>query len=142
MAEKSGLKTKRFQVVNEGFLCGHCGAEVPPTAQTTPRNHCPRCLWSMHVDRNPGDRANPCRGMMRPIGIYTHTKKQYVILHQCVKCGERVRSKAILRDTNAADDFDIILELSGKPINEARPLPPHMRKKKLRSQTLEARRQK
>jgi len=123
------LKTKLFQVVNEGFTCGHCGEGVLPTSQTTPRNHCPHCLWSMHVDINPGDRANRCRGMMRPIGIYTHSKKEYVILHQCMRCGERVRSKAILKDENAADDFDLIVELAGKPIHEKHPLPPYMKSK-------------
>lgn len=121
------LQTKRFKVVNEGFTCGHCGRQVPPTAQTTPRNHCPFCLWSAHVDINPGDRANPCRGLMRPIGIYTHTKKDYVILYLCERCGERSKSKAILEDDNAADNFDLLIELSGRPINEARPLPPHMK---------------
>lgn len=129
------LETKRFRVLNEGFVCGHCGAEVPPTAQTTPRNHCPFCLWSRHVDISPGDRANPCRGMLRPIGIYTHTKKEYVILQQCVKCGARAKSRAILSDGNAADDFNVILELAGKPIEEERPLPPYMRsrRKKMKS---------
>ena len=121
------LEEKKFKVVNEGFTCDNCGADVPPTAQTTPRNHCPFCLWSKHVDINPGDRANPCRGMLRPIGIYTHTKKEYVILYQCVKCAERVKSKAILKDGNAADDFDLITELAGRPIEEERPIPPHMR---------------
>lgn len=120
------LEKKRFTIINEGFLCANCGAEVPPTAQTTPRNHCPFCLWSKHVDINPGDRANACRGMLRPIGIYTHTKKEYVILYQCVKCAERVKSKAILADGNAADNFDIIMELAGRPIEEKRPIPPHM----------------
>jgi DNA-directed RNA polymerase subunit RPC12/RpoP len=120
------LQTKRFQVVNEGFTCGHCGREVPPTAQTTPRNHCPHCLWGRHVDVNPGDRANRCKGMMRPIGIYTHGRKEYVILHQCMRCGERVRAKAIMSDTNAADDFDLIVELAGRPIHEDRPIPPHL----------------
>ncbi len=120
------LQTKKFKVVNEGFVCGHCGREVPPTSGTTPRNHCPFCLWSMHVDVNPGDRANPCRGLMRPIGIYTHTKKSYVILHQCRRCAARVKAKAIMADGNASDDFDVILELSGKPIDEKHPVPPHM----------------
>ena len=120
------LPTKRFTVVNEGFTCGHCGREVPPTAGTTPRNHCPFCLWCRHLDINPGDRANPCRGLMRPIGIYTHSKKSYVILHQCERCAARVKAKAILSDANASDDFAIILELSGKPIDEERPVPPHM----------------
>jgi len=127
------LKTKRFKVVNEGFICDYCGRRVPPTSGTTPRNHCPYCLWSKHVDINPGDRANPCKGMLRPIGIYTHTKKEYVILHQCQRCGERVRSKAILEDANASDDFDIILELSGRPIDEKRPIPPHLMRRKKRN---------
>lgn len=120
------LQVKRFQVINESFICGHCGKEVPPTAQTTPRNHCPFCLWSRHLDINPGDRANPCKGLLRPIGIYTHTKKAYIILHQCERCGERVRAKAILHDDNAADDMDLIIELAGKPIHEDRPIPPHL----------------
>ena len=64
---------------------------------------------------------------MRPIGIYTHTKKDYVILYLCERCGERSKSKAILEDDNAADNFDLLVELSGRPINEARPLPPHMK---------------
>ncbi len=126
------LQEKRFRVVNEGFLCEQCGREVPPTAQTTPRDHCPFCLWSKHVDIDPGDRANPCRGSLRPIGVYTDTKKEYVILFQCQRCAARVRSKAILADENAADDFDRIIELAGKPINEKRPIPPHMRRKKKR----------
>lgn len=113
------LQTKRFKVVNDGFVCSNCGKEVPPTAGTSPRNHCPHCLWCMHVDVNPGDRANRCRGLMRPIGIYTHTKKEYVILHECLKCGARVKAKALLRDANAPDDFDVILELSGRPIDES-----------------------
>lgn len=123
------LETKKFRVVNEDFVCAHCGRDVPPTRGTTPRNHCPFCLWCMHVDINPGDRANTCRGMMRPLGIYTHTKKTYVILHQCQRCGKRVRAKAILSDKNAADDFNLVMELSGKPIYERRPIPPYMRKR-------------
>lgn len=124
------LPTKKFRVVNEGFDCGHCGRGVPKASGTTPRNHCPYCLWCRHVDINPGDRANPCRGMMRPIGIYTHTKKEYVILHQCMRCGARVRAKAILKDKDASDDFNIILELSGRPIEEKRPIPPHLLKRR------------
>lgn len=112
------MQTKRFKIVNEAFTCGRCKADVPKTSGATPRNHCPFCLWSRHVDINPGDRANPCKGMMRPIGIYTHTKKSYVILHECTRCRARVKSKAILADKNAVDDFDLILELSGSPINE------------------------
>lgn len=112
------LQTKRFKIVNEGFVCARCGEDVPPTSTTAPRNHCPFCLWSIHVDINPGDRANTCKGLMHPIGIYTHTKKGYVILHQCVKCGARVKAKTIMSDKNAADDFDRVIELADRVIFE------------------------
>jgi DNA-directed RNA polymerase subunit RPC12/RpoP len=111
------LKNKRFKVINEGFSCEHCGADVPPTSGSTPRNHCPYCLWCKHVDINPGDRQNKCQGVMQPIGIYVHSRKTYVILHRCQKCGARVKAKAITRDENASDDFDKILELSTNPID-------------------------
>lgn len=114
------LTQKKFRIVNEGFACENCGRDVPPTAQTTPRNHCPFCLWSRHVDINPGDRANPCQGMMKPIGIYTHARKKYVVLHQCVKCGQKTKSKAIIRDKNATDSSDLIIEFSNRPIDEKR----------------------
>ncbi len=110
------LETKRFKIINEGFVCDNCGGRVPPTSGTTPRNHCPFCLWSKHLDINPGDRANPCRGMMRPVGINTDSKKEYVIVHECVKCGARMRSKSIRNDGNASDDFAVILELSTHPL--------------------------
>ncbi len=70
------------------------------------------------MDVNPGDRASKCRGMMKPIGIYTLGKKGFVILHECVKCGHRQKAKAITNDANASDDFDIILRLSANPIDE------------------------
>lgn len=112
------LPTKKFSVVNEPFICEACGRDVPKTSTTTPRNHCPFCLWSKHVDINPGDRQNPCRGMLKPIGINTDTKKEYIIVHECEKCHKRVRTKAILKDRNAVDDFDKLVELSEKPIKE------------------------
>ncbi|MBT3181914.1 MAG: RNHCP domain-containing protein [Deltaproteobacteria bacterium] len=112
------LETKRFKVINEGFKCENCAVDVPSTSGSTPRNHCPYCLYCKHVDINPGDRANTCKGLMKPIGVYTHAKKEYVILHQCQKCGGRVKAKAILGDGNASDNFDIILKLSSMPIDE------------------------
>ena len=40
------------------FRCHHCRADVPEDAPgTRNRNHCPFCLWSRHVDIEPGDRA-------------------------------------------------------------------------------------
>ena len=55
-----------FQKKIENFTCGDCGAKVKGNGYT---NHCPVCLWSKHVDVNPGDRQNICGGMMRPVAV-------------------------------------------------------------------------
>ena len=60
------MEQKRFTKNDSGFVCAHCGKTVEPLGFTS-RNHCPFCLWSLHVDINPGDRANECRGQMEPI---------------------------------------------------------------------------
>ncbi len=67
----------------ENFICGNCGIQVTGDGYT---NHCPKCLWSKHVDINPGDRAADCGGIMRPIG--TESKNgEWRIIHKCEKCG-------------------------------------------------------
>lgn len=90
---------------DEAFICEHCRKEVFPL-QYSARDHCPFCLFSKHVDHNPGDRNNSCHGMLRPIGIekFKHT---YKIVFECMKCGERHRN--IMAND---DNMDIIIELS------------------------------
>ena len=46
-----------------------------PTLGYSCRNHCPNCLYSKHVDKNPGDRQEDCHGMLEPIGIEIDSKK-------------------------------------------------------------------
>ena len=54
---------------NTGFVCQNCGAEVAPQ-NVSERNHCPHCLYSLHVDLNvPGDRKSVCHGKMKPIAV-------------------------------------------------------------------------
>ncbi|MBQ8849018.1 MAG: RNHCP domain-containing protein [Clostridia bacterium] len=91
------LEQKRFSKNDDGFICLHCGKEVSPLGYTS-RNHCPHCLWSIHVDVNPGDRANTCRGALRPVRSEPDPKKGFVVIHRCERCGEIRRNKA------AADD--------------------------------------
>ena len=114
------LPTKRFQVVNESFVCEHCGDEVLPTTCGIPRNHCPSCLHSMHVDVNPGDRANSCGGLMEPIGGVIHGKKGYVIVHQCLTCGQQARSKFIPEQDVQPDNLDLFIELSTRPLTHSK----------------------
>ena len=59
---------KGFTKTVEDFNCAHCGAVVHGNGYT---NHCPHCLYSRHVDNNPGDRLATCGGMMRPISDET-----------------------------------------------------------------------
>ncbi len=97
------MGTPKFTRVKEDFVCGHCGLHVEGSGYT---NHCPKCLWSKHVDINPGDRAAECGGMMEPVGFRVE-KGEYAILHRCTVCGHEKWNK-----TDKADDFDEILKLS------------------------------
>ena len=94
------LLSKRFSKNDDGFVCLHCGRQVEPLGYTS-RNHCPHCLWSVHVDVNPGDRANPCRGALRPIRTEPDPKKGFVVIHRCEKCGEIRRNKAASDDNRS-----------------------------------------
>lgn len=96
------MENKKFQRKKEDFICENCQTEVMGNGYT---NHCPRCLWSKHVDINPGDRAESCQGMMEPVGIQIRNGK-YFILHRCLGCGfERFNS---VRDE---DDFNAVLAM-------------------------------
>jgi hypothetical protein len=86
--------SQKFQRNIEDFTCEHCGFEVKGTGYT---NHCPKCLWSKHVDVFPGDRAEECGGLMEPIGLVMK-KGTYVITHRCVKCGEERTNKTVPED--------------------------------------------
>jgi Zn finger protein HypA/HybF involved in hydrogenase expression len=95
----------KFQRNIEDFKCENCGNEVVGNGYT---NHCPRCLYSKHVDINPGDRASSCGGLMEPISIEKKNGEERII-HKCKKCGFEKANK-IQKD----DNFDLIVEISKK----------------------------
>ena len=97
--------SSRFQRTIEDFECSRCACRVRGNGYT---NHCPECLWSRHVDVNPGDRLNACRGLMRPVGL-DQKRGRWVILHRCELCGTTRRITAA-----AADRFDALLSLAAK----------------------------
>lgn len=107
------MEVKRFAKNDNGFVCTHCGKTVLPLGVTS-RNHCPFCLWSLHVDVNPGDRANGCRGEMEPIGALTDPRKGYIILHKCRKCGEIHRNKAAHEARTQPDDLGLLIALTAR----------------------------
>ena len=96
---------KRFNELDEGFICEHCGKEVNPLGYTS-RDHCPYCLYSKHVDINPGDRQNTCLGLLKPIDIEKY-KDTYKIIYKCEKCHE-THKNIIAKD----DDYNTILNIS------------------------------
>lgn len=69
-------------------------------------NHCPYCLWSKHVDKNPGDRLETCKGMMRPISV-EKKKGGWILAQKCERCGFKRKNK-----TREEDNFEKIIEIS------------------------------
>ena len=87
----------------ETFVCEQCGKRVEGKGYT---NHCPACLWSKHVDNDPGDRANLCQGLMKPTSV-EYKEGEYVLIHVCERCGARKRNKVAKED-----DFNQVIKLS------------------------------
>ena len=75
--------------LDNSFDCVNCHKEVTYTAWGTKhRNHCPFCLYSLHVDNEvSGDRASNCRGIMKPTGKMYKPDGEEVLVHTCEKCG-------------------------------------------------------
>ena len=76
-----------FTKIDEEFICENCGKKVTKLGYSC-RNHCPYCLHSKHVDINPGDRAEECQGDLEPVGAEIDSKKGFVIIFRCKKCGK------------------------------------------------------
>ena len=96
------------QPCNEVFKCRQCRRFIgPPPSGGRQRNHCPFCLYSLHVDgKTSGDRMSTCGSRMEPIGSFQRAKGEYVLVHRCLGCGlERFNRIA------ADDDFERILAL-------------------------------
>lgn len=96
---------KLFSMRDENFVCEYCGSTVGKLNYTA-RDHCNYCLYSKHVDINPGDRQNKCCGLLKPIGIEKF-KNTFKIIYKCEKCGE-LHKNIMAND----DNMDMIIELS------------------------------
>lgn len=93
--------SEKFTKRVEDFICEHCGESVIGNGFT---NHCPKCLWSKHVDIFPGDRKSPCLGLMKLLSVEKE-KNNYILTHECIKCGYTKRNKM-----SEDDDFDVALK--------------------------------
>ena len=99
--------TKIFQKRVEDFSCEQCGFFVAGNGYT---NHCPRCLFSKHVDIFPGDRLESCGGLMEAVASDTVDGKEK-LTHCCVRCGKIRKNKV-----QTEDDFEALLALARKRV--------------------------
>ena len=97
---------KQFTKRDEEFVCENCGKKVSKLGYTS-RDHCPHCLYSKHVDNMPGDREAECRGLLKPVQVELDSKKGYVIIYKCEKCGAIRKNKAAVDD-----DKDLLIQLT------------------------------
>lgn len=97
------MESRKFTRTIEDFVCGNCGKEVTGNGYT---NHCPECLWSRHVDKNPGDRLAVCGGLMKPV-LVVKEGKGYMITHKCVRCEFERRNSVVTED-----NFETVIKIS------------------------------
>jgi len=96
----------------ETFTCKNCGYfVVPDNAATNHRNHCPKCLASVHADIFPGDRASLCGSLMDPISVWVRKDGEWAIIHRCRSCGE-ISSNRIAADDNPT----LLISIAVKPL--------------------------
>ena len=100
------MQQKRFTKNDSGFICKNCGADVPPLSYSS-RDHCNKCLCSLHVHINPGDRANECGGVLVLVSAMPDAKKGSAINDGCFKCGAAVRCRAA-----SDDDTELLIKLT------------------------------
>jgi hypothetical protein len=97
---------------HDSFTCLVCNTSIPGAAfGTRHRNHCPHCLWSRHLDDEPGDRRCPCREPMEPVAIEVRRTGEWAVVHRCTGCG------VLKANRIAGDDHELaLLALALRPI--------------------------
>lgn len=102
----------RNNACKESFTCSVCGAIVlPDGAGSRHRNHCPKCLSSIHVDVEPGDRNSLCHGIMEPVSVWVRKNGEWALIHRCKDCGT-LSSNRIAADDNPT----MLLSIAVKPL--------------------------
>ena len=122
----------------DDFICSHCGGDVKAdfAVGTKNRNHCSKCLYSLHVDNAPGDRKADCGGDMKPLGLTfkeegldkygNKVQGEVMLIHRCGKCG-KININRIAGDddpdeilkiyNNSKDNIELTEELKKEGIN-------------------------
>lgn len=98
-------RERRKVAVSKPFKCKRCKAFIgTPPSGGKQRNHCPNCLYSLHVDgKTPGDRMSNCGSLMAPAGTFFRRNGEQVVVHHCLGCGIERHNRI------AADDSPLLL---------------------------------
>ena len=89
------------------FRCTNCNQIVSEEGgNTSNRNHCPFCGYSLHVDETKGDRKAECNSKMKPIALAFKSKGELCFVHKCLGCG-KINYNRIAAD----DSSDMIKEV-------------------------------
>lgn len=92
----------------EDFVCENCEFVNIGNGYT---NHCHSCLFSKHVDIDPGDRLSHCGGLMEPVYV-SYTNKDKYILHRCIKCSFEKKNLV-----SSKDSVDMMVKIQTKLFN-------------------------
>jgi len=136
--EKTNKKENRFKREKKnaklyhkhrekGFTCVQCGFPVSVERELSGvnnRNHCPRCLFSRHVDeKTAGDRKATCMSRMEPVGLtLKQAHKRYgeeeqgelMLIHQCKGCG-KISINRVAADDDAAFIYQLFKRTAETP---------------------------
>lgn len=94
--------SQTFKRTIEDFICEYCGQQVKGNGYT---NHCHQCLYSKHVDINPGDREELCGGLMKPIRVELKGT-EHILIQKCIICGFERKNKV-----DSEDNIETILKI-------------------------------
>ncbi|MBC8107249.1 MAG: RNHCP domain-containing protein [Anaerolineae bacterium] len=105
-------KNHRRRDERDDFVCRRCRRPVNAESYgTRHRNHCPHCLWSLHLDNTPGDRMSACGASMEPIAVWVRQDGEWAIVHRCESCGH-LRTNRVAGDDNPWT----MMSLAAKPL--------------------------
>jgi hypothetical protein len=96
---------RKFIRNKQDFTCYHCNNIIQGNGYT---NHCPLCLYSLHVDNNPGDRNQSCKGLMMPVEIITKGGEPHSIVHECLSC--KIKKNNIISDLDSINAIIKVME--------------------------------
>lgn len=104
---------------DDGFVCENCSFAVPKRGGGYCRNHCPKCLYSLHVDlKLPGDRKSECHGLMKPIDVIYNTQKNtYQLKQECKKC-KYCFMVSVAKDDDQTEVLRIVKEIAERKMME------------------------